>query len=160
MTSAAPQSPVPAAVLLALFAGSFAGQGARMIVDGHPMTAFVLYLVAAILALIGMFWYKIRLAMSSDLSSSITKLATNAWGWVAGLVLLLFSLSFSPLAAVVYFNTDKPIEVKEGMIRFGIGAELGIGSEVRGPISILDNSGKPLFSLPAKVYIKVGKDEG
>lgn len=90
-------NPLVVAVLCALFASSFAGQGARMMMDGHAGLSIVLYLVAAAVCLFGVFWFKIRSQIWIALSKSIDRYSRNALTWVFLLVLLLTSLSFSPL---------------------------------------------------------------
>ena len=97
-TPAVPQqSPIVMAILLGLFASSFAGQGARMMVDGYKTTSFILYGIAAILGICGAFWFKIKKQIWTGLANSVVAFANNAWSWFLILVLLLFSLAFSPV---------------------------------------------------------------
>src|ERR1043166_3871334 len=92
-----PSSPLVVAILCGVLAGSFAGQGARMMVDGFAATSVVLYGVAFIIALFGAFWFRIRQVIWPHLAQSVSLVAGSAWAWFIALIVLLASLSLSPL---------------------------------------------------------------
>lgn len=78
-------------------------------VDGYRIPSTILYVMASILALCSAFWYKIRPKIWTGLANSTVAFANNAWSWFLMLVLLLFSLTFSPVALIWSDRSGSPI---------------------------------------------------